>query len=51
MEQTQSFIYLKGMARPDTSFSLVISGGQSKTGMRQARCRVCNLLLFAATAA
>lgn len=50
-EQTRSIIYLKGMAQPDTSCSLVISGGQSNVGTREARCPVCNLTAFAATAA
>lgn len=50
-EQTRSFVYLRGMARPDTSCSLVISRGQCNVGTREARCPVCNLTLFAATTA
>ena len=50
-QQTRSFIYLKGMARPDTSCSLVISAGQSNVGTREARRPLCSLTLYAATSA
>lgn len=50
-EETQGVIYLKGMARPGTSCSLVFSGGQSHIGKGEARRPVCHLSPPAAAAA
>jgi hypothetical protein len=49
MERT--FIYLKWIALPDTSSSLVIFRGQSNIGTREATCPIYNLTPFATTAA
>lgn len=50
-EQTPSFVYLKGTVRPDTSCSLVFSGGQSNVGIWEPHCPVCSLTPCASTAA